>query len=102
MLADQRRGARDPSGRLAEPWYRTEMQVFADHRMFHVDECFAGLHLRAVHELTDGVDGRNRDAALLAFLVELFLGVTATEFRDRADHDLGIFTPIRHLLELGS
>src|SRR5215813_3574649 len=80
MLADQRRGARNPPGRLAEPRHGTELQIFADNGMFHVDESLAGLYLRAVHELTDSVDGRNRNAALLAFLVEFFFGVTATEF----------------------
>src|SRR5262245_40390581 len=102
MLADQRRGARNPPGRLAEPRHGTELQVFADNGMFHVDECLAGLYLRAVHELADGVDGRTREAALLAFLVEFFCGVTATEFRDRTDHNLWIFAPICHLLELRS
>src|SRR5215510_3573533 len=99
MLADQRRGARNPTGRLAESRHGTELQVFADNGMFHVDECLAGLYLRAVHELADGVDGRNRDAALLAFLVEFFFRVTATEFRDRTDHNLGIFPPICPLPE---
>jgi hypothetical protein len=76
------------------------MQVFADDGMFHIDECLAGFYLGAVHELTHGVDGGNSDTPLLAFLVKLFFRVTATKFRDRPDHDLRIFAPIRHFLKL--
>ena len=67
--------------------------------MFHVDEGLAGFYLLAVHEFAHGVDGRNGDAPLLAFLVELFFRVTATEFRDCPNHDLRIFTSECHLLE---
>src|SRR5438874_2326553 len=62
VLADQRRCSRDPSGRVAEPWDRRELQVLADHGMFHVDKCFARLHLLAVDELANGIDGCDCDA----------------------------------------
>ena len=38
----------------------------------------------------------------LTSLVELFFRVTATEFHNRPNHDLGMFAPERHLLELGA
>ena len=79
VLADQWCRARDPARRLTESWNRTEMQVFADDRMFHIDECFAGFYLGAVHELPYGVDGRNSDTPLLAFLVKLFFSVAASK-----------------------
>src|SRR4029077_20200263 len=92
VLPDQWRRAGDPSRRLAESRDRTELQVFADHRMFHVDEGLAGFYLLAVHEFAHGVYRLNCDAPFFAFLVDLFFRVTATEFLYCPTHDLRIFT----------
>ena len=75
------------------------MRVFANHRVFHVNECFASLYLLAVHELAHGIYRSDRDTPLLTLFVEFFFRIAATKFRDRCHHDIRMFAPIRHLLE---
>src|SRR5918999_1194208 len=90
------------ASRLTESWHRAEVRVLADDRMFHVDEGLPFLNLLAIDELPGRVDRSNRDAALLAFLIELLFSVAATKFRDRADHDIRMLPSIRHFFELRS
>src|SRR5258705_13915055 len=68
--------------------------------MLHVDEQSARFGLLHFDKFARGVDRRDSDAALLAFIVEFFFGALRAELGYAFGYNVRMLAAVGHLLEL--
>src|SRR5262249_54390671 len=97
---EQRRRPVDAARSFHQTRHDAELLVLADHRMFHVDEQSTRLSLLHLYKFASSVDRGHGNAASLAFVVKLFLGVLSAKFRDRLGDNVWMLAAVGHLFEL--